>query len=328
MPPGNPSYQLFLIGDTGEPNLNGGDSVFSNLSRHVKSSNSSGIDNLVLLLGDNVYRYGYLKGNGQVATMSRKKLDTQISYLLQSGSTCYFIPGNHDYTLLNPIAGKRRIKRQFEKVAESNKNGIFLSPDPNQRKKFFDVMSVETASDSLGVVMIDTQRFLNYFQLGTRLHKRAIVNIAAEISNHPTIKTWVFATHHPMKSVGDHGVAIGFKFRQDLAQSKYKKLRKRLNTLVQSINDERPEVRIIFASGHDHSLQLFEEKQYVQLLSGAGSKSTEIFTNEAPESLKFAQANVGYAILSVYDNEEIWVAFYGAYGVRKDNHLLYSQRLY
>ena len=131
-----------------------------------------------------------------------------------------------------------------------------------------------------------------------------------------------------MKSVGDHGVATGFKFRQDLAQNNYKKLRERLNTLVQSIKDERPEVRIIFTSGHDHSLQLFEEKQYVQILSGAGSKSTEIFVNSASESLKFAQANVGYAILSVYDNEEIWVTFYGAYGARKDNHLLYSQRLF
>jgi hypothetical protein len=328
-PPENPSYQLFLVGDTGEPNLNGEDPVFSNLSKHVQASNASEIDNLILLLGDNVYRHGYLNGDGEMATLSREKLDIQINYLLEAGSQSYFIPGNHDYTLLNPLPGKRRIKRQFEKTSEFNDSGIFLSPDPNNRKKWFDIIKVKTASDSLGVVMIDTQRFLNYFQFGTRLHKLAIANIEAEISTHTMIKTWVFATHHPMKSVGDHGVdTTGFKFRQDLAQNKYRKMRRRLNSLVRSIKLDRPEVSIIFASGHDHSLQLFEEEQYIQILSGAGSKSTEIFTDSAPRSLMFAQANIGYAVLSVYDNEEVWVSFYGAYSARKVDYLLYSQKLF
>jgi hypothetical protein len=327
-PPANPSYQLFLIGDSGEPNLDGEDSVFTNLSKHVQTSNASGVDNLIFLLGDNIYRHGYLKGNGQVATMSRKKLQIQINYLLGTGSESYLIPGNHDYTLLNPVPGKRRIKRESKKVGEYNEKGIYLSPDPNNRKKWYNIIRVRTGADSIGVVMIDTQRFLNYFQLGTRLHKHTLAEIELEIGNHPTINTWVLVAHHPMKSVGDHGVATGFKFRQDLAQRKYRKLSEGLKGVVKSLKEQQSDMRMIFASGHDHSLQLFEEKQYVQILSGAGSKSTEIFTESAPESLKYAQANVGYAVLSIYDNDEVWVAFYGAYGARKMDYLLYSQKLF
>ncbi|MFT7281716.1 MAG: hypothetical protein ACI9DM_001443 [Cyclobacteriaceae bacterium] len=113
-----------------------------------------------------------------------------------------------------------------------------------------------------------------------------------------------------------------------MPQRKYRRLRERLNSLVQSIKLDRPEVRMIFASGHDHSLQLFEEEEYVQILSEAGSKSAEIFTDPVPESLMFAQANVGYAVLSIYDNVEIWVSFYGAYGARDKDYLLYSQKLF
>lgn len=327
-PPSTPNYQLFLIGDTGEPNLEGEDSVFSNFTRHIKTSNTLGVHNMVLLLGDNIYKHGYLTGSREAASLSRKKLEVQVNYLSGIESKSYFIPGNHDYTYKNPIVGRSRVKRQFEKVSEFNENNIFFTPDPNDKKRWVDVIKIRSATDSLGIIVIDTQRFLNYFQSKRKLGNQMIANILYEVHKSPDIKTWLFATHHPLQSVGKHGIATGFKFRQDLKQNKYRMLRKRLNQMVQSLMEEQPNLNIIFASGHDHSLQLFEESNYVQIISGAGSKSTKIFTDTPSETLKFAQANVGYAVLSFYSNQDIWVEFYGAYGARKQNYLLYSQKLF
>jgi hypothetical protein len=328
-PPANPSHEFFLIGDTGEPNLEGEDAVFAHLSKHVIASNEQGISNVVLLLGDNIYKHGYLKGSGKAADSSQYKLEVQLKYLASTNSKTYFIPGNHDYTYMNPLVGRSRVKAQFSEISKNREGQIFFAPDPNDMKKWADVMKIKTGADSVGMVIIDSQRFLNYFDSTGKRGDAMIDHVIREVNASPQIKTWLFATHHPLESVGKHGVTDSrVKLRQDLEQAKYRKYRRRMDAMIRSLKVDRPDINIVFTSGHDHSLQLFELDKYVQIVSGAGSKSTYIAAKQLPNSLQFAQANVGYAVLSIYDNEEVWVAFYGAYGARDRDYLLYAQKLF
>jgi hypothetical protein len=114
--------------------------------------------------------------------------------------------------------------------------------------------------------------------------------------SHPVI----VAAHHPLTSAGPHGGGTGHGIFsllrrsgavvQDLNSGPYEGLRRDLSTVFRQF--DRP---LVYAAGHDHSLQVFRTagpgRPAWSLVSGAGSKLTD--TGDAPD-LQWAGTTRGF----------------------------------
>jgi hypothetical protein len=138
-------------------------------------------------------------------------------------------------------------------------------------------------------------------------------------------KTTIIALHHPMFSNGPHGGQYSFKQHMkpvpvlgtlknilrktsgvspaDLQHKKYDEFKDRIITLSQE-ND-----KIIFVSGHEHSLQYIIEDNLPQIISGSGSKLTPTRNVGGGQ---FSYASPGFARLDVFKDGSSYIKFYSA----------------
>ena len=122
---GNISHSIFLIGDTGDADMNLTNPTLALLKTHLSQAtkNSS-----VLFLGNNVYPRGVSpKKNEEERQKTEICLDKQIALLVDFPGRSIFMPGNRDWNRY----GLKGVKRQ-EKYIESKLNkGIEEEDDWN-----------------------------------------------------------------------------------------------------------------------------------------------------------------------------------------------------
>ncbi|MEO0902025.1 MAG: phosphoesterase, partial [Bacteroidota bacterium] len=89
---------------------------------------------------------------------------------------------------------------------------------------------------------------------------------------------------------------------EDQSNKMYNRLKKRLVTLSQFSN------KVVFVSGHEHTLQYIVEEGIPQIVSGAGAKTgaTKLLNGS-----KFSTGRTGYAILKVFTDGSSKVDYYG-----------------
>jgi hypothetical protein len=162
-------------------------------------------------------------------------------------------------------------------------------------------------------------------------------------------KLVVFAFHHPLKSYGIHGgyftlkqhifpltdaipnlyiplPLIGsiypitrgiFGTAEDLAHPLYVKMINEMNKIAKDHDN------MIFAAGHEHSLQLIQDSGKSYIVSGSGSKSTRVY--KGPNSV-FRSKKHGFAVLEISTNKNVTCTFYTTDGFNakkeKTFHLL------
>ena len=144
-------------------------------------------------------------------------------------------------------------------------------------------------------------------------------------------KKVIFAAHHPLFSVGEHGGFFpasyllfplleiknwmyiplpGFLYTgyrkylgniQDLAHPEYKKFKETL------LNIFRKYPNVIYAAGHEHNLQYFEKDSLHHIISGGGGEATYIARSK--RKTDFASQNVGFNKLSFYTDGNVWMEF-------------------
>jgi hypothetical protein len=126
----------------------------------------------------------------------------------------------------------------------------------------------------------------------------------------------ILAAHHPYQSAGPHGLLapgariLGLLYLmeksgtlvQDLNSPIYSEFLERMHSTFRAA-DHRP---LIFAAGHDHSLQVFDprtpEGPQTVLVSGAGSKLTDLTVSPL---LRYAAVRPGYMTLIFRRNEAV-----------------------
>lgn len=111
------SHMLILVGDAGEPVLDGPDPVLDMLQWHLNfpDTASTAIDtasnpqgsaisgkNTVIFLGDNIYQYGLPPETDKDRKQMEDKLVKQINSAGGHNGRMYFIPGNHDWNRSKP----------------------------------------------------------------------------------------------------------------------------------------------------------------------------------------------------------------------------------
>lgn len=320
-------HTFYLIGDAGESPL--GD-MNPTLKRFKSILDKASTNSTVLFLGDNIYPAGFPDNDDDPKghELAKNHLDAQLATVKSFQGKTLFIPGNHDW-YSKGLKGLEREEEYIQKALDSK--DVFL-PDNG-----CPIEKVEISNEIM-VIAIDTEWYL------TDWDKHPTMNDKCEIKNRSRFleeleslikknldKTIIIALHHPMFTYGSHGGQFSAKEHlnpsggsfpfpvlgtmanvlrrtsgasiTDLSNKKYNELKKRIITLSQYSE------KVIFVSGHEHTLQYIEEFGKPQIVSGSGAKegATRLLNGS-----KFSTGKNGYAILRVYKDGSSSVSFFGA----------------
>ena len=298
--PGDVAAVLFLVGDAGAATVDASP-LLHRLRRDVEQwSGALGTDSTVtvLFLGDNVYPEGVRDpGSGDFARdtayLSAQAWTVDGPEARAHGVRAVFLPGNHDWGNLAGLAGERRLRNEEDVIASWATAGRAVSLRPKAGTSGPASFQVGPAT----VVALDTEWWLQSDDSAAKAV--AIDSLEAALwaaRGGPT----VLAAHHPLVSAGPHGTRGGMgplsllsragALVQDLNSGPYRDMRDELSRAFREA--ERP---LIYAAGHDHTLQVLHTAGPGQpgwtLVSGAGSKLESV---SEIENLEWAAAQPGF----------------------------------
>lgn len=281
---------VFLVGDAGEA-LPGRSPLLRRLALDVEAWSerlaTEGVVN-VLYLGDNIYPTGLHDRGHPDFVGDSLKLHSQVEVLAgpnarRHGSRGFFMAGNHDWGQRQGYSGLLRLQNQETLLRSYADQGI-------------DVDMVPDAGDA-GPFTVDAGRTVRFAFLDTHWWLQAEESItrdtvfisAEQLLRGAGERSLLFASHHPFASGGAHGgpvpfwhgLGILFLLRktgalvQDLNSVIYQELLNGLGALFEEIRQP-----LIYAGGHDHSLQVIErfgaDMPQWSLVSGSASKLTDV----------------------------------------------------
>ncbi len=262
---------LFLIGDAGDPDPRNIGVPLESLTVQAAAAPQRSI---VVFLGDNVYPAGIPEDGHAEWADARRRLEAQVR-AVPPGARGIFIPGNHDWGHEQAF-GLYSIRLQ-EKMIASLAQGRDVRMLPGNGCP--GPVTIDTGR--LRLITLDTQWWLHDFIVKDDATKctNTMGGVTAELRTQVRApgdkRVVVVAAHHPLMTGGEHGGYCGFTgpFRrfvassQDVLSGKNRRMR---DSLENAFIAAPP---LVFAAGHDHSLQVLRGGRSVRyiLVSGAGS---------------------------------------------------------
>ena len=317
-------YRMILIGDMGDPVLEGEDPVLSMLQTKLWDGDKSS----VIFLGNNVLDGGMPAEQSQKRELAEEKLAKIFSALGNYRGNIFFTAGNHDW---KPGIEGLRAQRDFilnfpsaDKVEYLPGSGC---PGPE---------TVEMA-DNVVLIMIDSEWFLQrdkeQIAQDSNCKNRSIQDVASELKeivDDNIDKHLVLAAHHPFETRSKHGGYFTWKehffpltevhkslylplpvvgsfypvlrnmgiSNQDLSSARYDDY----DDAVLDVLEGHPSV--ITVAGHDHALQYFEVDGIHHIVSGSGSKTTIARKGGVAD---FVFSGKGFATLDFYNDGSTWL---------------------
>ena len=324
---------IFLIGDAGEPDPRLPSTVLDSLASQAAIV---GPRATILFLGDNVYPAGTSEPVAPNYPDALRRLDAQIR-AVPSGATGIFLPGNHDWAD-GGQGGFFGAATASDGLFIIRRQGALIPQRPKQRGATIMMLPqggcpgpAVVDRERVRLILLDTQWWLhNYIvrdsisddrETGCTTHTVGEITQAIRDSLRTTRpgQIVIVAAHHPLRTGGPHGGYCGAfaLFRrwantsQDLFGKNYAMMRDSVNSALAT----RPP--LIFAAGHDHSLQVMRGRtsSYV-LVSGAGSLGKGECAARLRESLYVGQATSGFMRLDFAAGDSVLLRVY-----RYDSHV-------
>ena len=331
---------FYLLGDGGYSLPGGTSEGLLAFKTYLDSVKQYG--NYTFFLGDNIYPDGLVRENHPLRERAEYRLDAQLDAVENYDGKVIFIPGNHDW-YNEGVPGLKREKSYLEEVLESE--DVF-HPDPGCAMESIEI------SENIQLIVIDSQWYLTNWDnhpsinddCPIKTREALFLEIESELKKNQN-KTVVFALHHPLYTHGVHGGHYNFNQHlypsqrkipvpilgslamlirtsggvsiQDTQNLRYKTLVKRLSTISKQWGN------VIFVSGHEHSLQYIEHEGVKQIVSGSGSKATNVSLGK--DGL-FAIEGQGFAVFDVFEDGSSWASFYGSFDSKP--RLLYQTEVF
>ena len=268
----------------------------------------------IVFLGDNIYPHGLPDQDdfpiGQDTHCSKracaeKRLNVQLDLLEQSGARGIFVPGNHDWDKAGKSGWRFIDNLQTYILTQQQQRNINVSLMPEHGCPGPSQVILPGLSSAKGVMLllVDTQWWLHQYDKPSQQNpascpavtKQAVIQLLAqhiESARRDHLHV-IIAGHHAFESNGKHAGYItmkglsnplqllsGLRNRtpwaspQSLENPTYKAMRQQFETVFQSAA-ERGLKSLIYAAGHDHSLQVLKSQQpgssIYYLVSGLGS---------------------------------------------------------
>ncbi|NNE70263.1 MAG: BamA/TamA family outer membrane protein [Rhodothermales bacterium] len=322
-------HRVFLIADTGGFDPTKEEPVLVELRRQLLLWGEGAT---VAFLGDNIYPVGLPDSASVHFPLSVARLKQQLDAVKGTGARIVFVPGNHDWDHSGPRGIEYLRNQELFVEAYLDEGNTFLPdeglPGPE---------TVELA-DGLELVVIDTEWWLTNrekrFGDGGRYETREegdLLSNLADVLRRKDDSRLVVVGHHPLISNGPHGGRLSLKEhlfpltelwdnayipfpligslyplirswsggRQDLSHPRYRSLRRILMDLFEGFEEH-----LVYASGHDHSLQHFPVGTVDYLVAGSASRPKFVaggrgaaFTSKAPGFLELVYRTDGSSSL-------------------------------
>lgn len=297
VPSGDLIARLVLIGDAGDP----AEINLENLAMLQQWSQAYPDRTISLYLGDNVYSYGFEPDKQE---RSEAILSAQLA---AGGARKIVIPGNHDWGHSHGNLVERIIAQQD--FVDAWPGGEFYPRNGCPGPEVVPLIGEELGVDRpVTLIVVDTQWFISPLQRpdcdGLAFYEvmMEMEGLLEQYQAHHVI----VASHHPIRTTGPHG---GFK--RELLRNAYHSLTGSQGTLgkplyravmgdyAKALGSGRP---LLYAVGHEHSLQLHEGGDIARylLVSGAGAVE-HVNTVTAGEDTLFAHAHAGFTVIDFLD---------------------------
>lgn len=270
----------------------------------------------VVYLGDLVYPEG-LHPPGH-ANYPRDSLFVQAEidvvdgpYARAHNTQAYFIAGNHDWGEARGVEGVDRLKNLeefLERARERWDVNVDLLPPAGEPGP-----AVVDVGAGIRMILLDTAWWLLSTETERKSELIARIEAAME-SAHEEGREVILTAHHPWQTAGSHGGSVDFwrafglrwflfktgSLLQDINSRPMKDLRLALDGVFQRVGPP-----LLFAGGHDHSLQVIEGPgpldPHWTLVSGTGVKVTQV---GHLEGMRFRATKAGYMTLVTLHNGE------------------------
>ena len=314
-------HTFYLLGDAGNSLIGSVDPAIEAFQNELEQATAN---STAIVLGDNIYEHGWSAKSNTTLEDSKYKIKVQTEALKAFKGRPVIIPGNHDW-----YSGLDGLKAQEKFVEKELGKNTFLPENgcPIERINI---------TDDIVLIIVDSQWYITDWDKHPKINDkcefktrdRFIDEFEGEVKK-ARGKTTVIAIHHPMFTNGPHGGNYSFTSHMtpipvlgtfknliretggvsnaDLNNSRYRELKNLLVTAARE-ND-----KVVFVSGHEHSLQYIVENQVPQIVSGSGSK---VSATKNSGNGQFSYGQNGYARLDVLEDGSSWVRFY-AVGARE-----------
>lgn len=316
--------RVLLIGDAGAPQKD--EPVLQALEQWARQKPQR---TTVVFLGDNVYENGIPAPDQRSYAQNVGSLQAQINTVNNSGARALFVPGNHDWGK-GGEQGRAALARQEALIRQQlPAAGSFLPPAGCPGPAVLDL-------DGMRLIALDTQWWLqkervSLDQCACQDSAAVLAELERQLASAGDRKVLVLA-HHPLVSHGPHGGFLDWKDHlfptrrlhprlwiplpllgslyplarslrpptQELASPAYRSMSAALKGMLSR------HCPLIYAAGHDHSLQVLEgdAASSYHLVSGLGSaaKSTAV-THE--EDTLFAHLHPGFMAVDLLEDGRV-----------------------
>lgn len=241
----------------------------------------------VLFLGDIVYPEG-LRYTQDYFAHDSAIVQSQANLLAgpnarRYDAVGYFIAGNHDWGNARDTEGGVQRLRNLEEFLDRRRGDgieVYLRPDAGEPGP-----AIADVGSQVRLLIYDTAWWL---LAQDTIPKQRMFRETQEVTRSTEGRFLIVAAHHPFESAGAHAgfvpfwKAFGLRFllarsgsiMQDLNSIVYRELRREMLDAFRS----RPP--LIFAGGHDHSLQVIASDSFPEprfsVVSGSGSKLSSL----------------------------------------------------
>ncbi|QKG53912.1 metallophosphoesterase [Hymenobacter sp. BRD67] len=332
-----------MIGDVGNPILadHGGEPSLNFMRKQMLQA---GTKSAVVFLGDNVYNQGMPPEGAYDRKTAENRLNAQLDILKGYKGEKYMVPGNHDW-IQGYKGGLAQVNREqaytehylAKDSVSFSYTGDFLVPRDGCPGPY-----EIRLRDDLVMIAINSQWFITdqaNRPFGNACGANTEDDVYAqleEVIKRNQDKHILIVTHHPLFSDGIHGgyftladhlfpLSIVQKYAflplpvigsvyplarkyggiaQDLAYPAYQDYKKNLLDLFGKYPN------IIYANGHEHNLQYYDEEKTKShfITSGSGCKTQHVKPGKGGEAL-FSDKEKGFARLNYYDDGQVWVEY-------------------
>ncbi len=336
-------FSVYLIGDAGEPKFPN-DPNLEFLNKRL--SQASAMDVLVFL-GDNLYPAGLPGKEHPDREEMEKKLNASLDIIKNFKGKSFIIPGNHDWA-----KGKKNGWQQILNMEKYVTNylqdeTVFVPGGGCPGPLEFNLSPRHT------LLFVDTQYLLFPWEkpgedsdCDAKSSADALILLNDMLEGNKEKHVLVFG-HHPMYSYGPHGGKYTFRqhlfplsdvnrklkiplpiigsiypvYRsvlgnvQDIANPRYKLVR---NAMVEAFSKV---PNLVYAAGHEHSLQYIQMDSIHYVVSGSGSKSSNI---NGGKYSRFHHEGIGFAQLNYKTDGNVDLIFWDGPG----KQAVYESELY
>ncbi len=301
--------RILLLGDAGASTL---EPWQASLARSAERAALAPDKTTVLLLGDNIYYRGFPRKDDDQAEYTEKqraliqRLDAQLRIAEASGAELYVLPGNHDW-YAEQVDDQANYVEDYGRQRELN---VHFEPYEAGQPPLPEVIH----RDGISIVFLDSMWMIQGEDSDVELAAQRLRELLRETRQQHPDNLVLLSAHHPLETMGPHGKyfsSSGYRFTvwliglftdidaQDLPHPRYTRMTDAIREVLADCG-----CRSVFAAGHDHSLQLFGNRQQsapqYRIVSGAANTSKLTGVGNNANSL-FALSQEGFVELDVYD---------------------------